>query len=81
MGSVRLSRSGKRRGGLIAIDPYHKSRRIRNVILAAREIIGIYKVINGYECKRQFSKNGLRSFKRLVIDKLWASRDCNKWQS
>lgn len=64
----------------MAIDPYYKSRRIRNVIHAARRIVSMLQGTMSLE-GQGLSKTFLAKMKRQTVRDLWKNKDCNKWQS
>lgn len=64
----------------MAIDPYRKSRRIRNVILEAK---GLLRMLQGTMLLegRPIAPKRSKELRRFMARRLWSTRHTNKWQT
>lgn len=63
----------------MAIDPYRKSRRIRNVIHVAREVLSSRKLLD-LVGDLPASNRDIIEIEKDVARILWKRRDCYIWQ-
>lgn len=65
----------------MAVDPYRKSRRIRNVIHAAKRLAGAINATPSlFYSGIAISPEALRKISKLISRELWKTKDCNIWQ-